>query len=123
MSNNQEALEAFKDQLKSGIVKFVFSKTDGTPRTAFGTLNPEIIPKYDEKKVENLVVEATDFLVGFGTGTLIEGDDEKLGKALSYFTTTREASKKEPNPTIQVYYDLEKKGFRSFKIDNLKKVL
>jgi hypothetical protein len=51
-SLNKKEAKAFYSDLKANIVTFKYKKTDGTIRTAHGTLNPEIIghPDSDVKK-------------------------------------------------------------------------
>lgn len=101
------------EELLKGIVVFEFEKSDGTIRKAFGTLNADLIPKYPEKNVEKLFEEARDFHTGFGTDTLIQGDFEKLGKAIALFGP-KEKKERKDNPATQTYYDLGSKGWRSF---------
>lgn len=66
-------------KMAQSIVKFYYSKVDGTMREAYGTLNPA------------LMSETKD-------------------------------SKRNPNPTIQTYYDTEKCEYRCFKVANLARI-
>lgn len=66
--------------LKKNVVKFVFEKTDGTQRTAVGTLVSAYLPKVDKSAKQ---------------------------------------SNRKPNNSVQVFFDMEKNAFRSFKKSNL----
>lgn len=118
-TNTEEFKNNLLDRLRNGIAHFTFEKSDGTLREAFGTRNNDLIPKYEEKAVERLVEESRDFLVGFGTGTLIKGDDVRLNEAIKPFLP-KEKRDYTPNENNISYYDLEKKAWRSFNFDKLK---
>lgn len=81
-------------KLKDGEVKFEYAKKDGSTRKATGTLKPELMKL--EKKV---------------TAKDVDDASEKQKKA-----------RKLPADSI-FYYDLDSKGFRSFKMSNFVKYL
>ena len=117
----QTLITNFKERLSSGIAHFVFLKADGSLREAFGTTNSDLVPKHEDKLVERLVEQSRDFLVGFGTGTLIQGDDVKLNEAIKPFLP-KEKRAYTPNESVITYYDLQSKGWRSFTEAKLKSV-
>lgn len=79
----------FKKKLSAGEVKFKYMKKDGSERTAVGTLDPKLM-NLPEKK----------------TSSDIDNAAAKQKKA-----------RKLPADSV-FYYDLESKGFRSFKMSN-----
>lgn len=79
----------FKKKLSAGEVKFKYMKKDGSERTAVGTLDPKLM-NLPEKK----------------TSSDIDNAAAKQKKA-----------RKLPADSV-FYYDLEAKGFRSFKMSN-----
>ncbi len=122
-------LEELKEKLAVGVVKFTYAKIDGTPRIAFGTTNPNLIPSYDKDKVNELV-EKTLILVE-GTENVIT-DSKKLEQDNDWLTNRIAFVKEALKPFIKEksssythnlafinYYDFESKGFRKFGIDNL----
>lgn len=118
-SEEKDLATLCSELLLNGIVVFEFLKSDGeTKRRAIGTTSADFIPKFDEKKVQTLIEESRDFLVGFNTDTLIQGDDEKLSKAIDPFLP-KEKKERKQNLDIQRYYDFEAKGWRSFKKESL----
>ena len=82
-------VKEFKDKLKAGEVKFKYLKKDGSERTATGTLNPELMDLPKPKTTSD-----------------VDKASEKQKKA-----------RKLPSDSV-FYYDLEAKGFRSFKMSN-----
>lgn len=92
-----DELKEFKDLLYKGEVNFVYTKKDGSERKAKGTMKPELLPvpkELEEKPADKLEV-------GMKAG------EKKLIK------------KRQLPADSVLYYDLEAKGFRSFKVDNL----
>lgn len=85
-----EEKDEFKKKLRAGEVKFKFMKKDGTERIARGTMNPDLmdLPKKLEDKNQ--------------------GDVDKSEK---------KQARKLPGDSV-FFYDLDKKGFRSFKMNN-----
>lgn len=122
-STKEHVVDLLKEKLESGLVVFFFEKKDKTIRKAIGTRNQLFIPKYQCKDVDKLVEESRDFLVGFGTGTLIKGDDEKLDNAIKPFLPKPVKEAKTPNPDVLPYYDIESKGFRSVNLNTLISIL
>lgn len=80
--------EGFRNQLRNGIYRFSYFKSDGSIREATGTLNMELIPEEHRPKGEN-----SSPLRGGRVGS-------------------------EPAPGVFTYYDLEKKAWRSFRCEN-----
>lgn len=113
-----EKSEQLKQKLQNGVAHFTFRKKNGDLREAFGTTNGNIVPKYDVKAVENLITESRDFLVGFGTGTLIKGDDDKLTNALKPFAPKEGTARKMPDNII-TFFDIEKQAWRSCAAETL----
>lgn len=88
-SMSSDERKEFQDKLRSGKVKFKYKKVDGKERTAIGTMDPKLMD-LPEKKSQKEIDKAESANV-----------------------------KKRKLPADSVfYYDLEKKGFRSFKMDN-----
>ena len=82
-------IKEFKSKLRAGEVRFTFKKKDGSRRPTVGTLSVALIPESVETKT----------------------DSDK---------DTKDAKPKRKLAEGQVFfYDLEKKGFRSFIFDNL----
>ena len=85
---NADEIQTFKDMLFNGEGKFKFKKVDGTIREARGTMCPDLLPPPPPKK---------------------EYDEQKL--------QNKKPPRKRPEGII-CYYDLDSKGFRSFKTTN-----
>ena len=88
-SMSSSEAEDFKKKLKDGEVKFKYMKKDGSERTAIGTLKPELMD-LPEKKTSSDVDKASE---------------------------NQKKKRKLPADSV-FYYDLEAKGFRSFKMSN-----
>lgn len=87
----------FKKKLFDGEVKFVYTKVDGSERKARGTMKPDLLPL--PKKTEE------------------KPEDEQEATVKS---CEKKTIKKRSLPADSVlYYDLDAKGFRSFKAGNL----
>jgi hypothetical protein len=87
----------FKKILFDKEVKFVYTKVDGSERKARGTMKPGLLPL--PKKIEEKPEDE-------------QKADVKAGE--------KKVIKKRSLPADSVlYYDLDAKGFRSFKIGNL----
>ena len=87
-------VEDFKKKLKAGEVKFKYTKKDGSKREAKGTLKVELMDL--PEKIKNPDVDKAS-------------DNMKKKKKL-------------PADSV-FYYDLDSKGFRSFKVGNFVKYL
>lgn len=129
-----EAAETMVSKLKEKLAKiahFEFIKKDGSTREAFGTLNPELIPKYDEKKVEGLVSASYAVSETLSTGinekhTVLDPDSfdvhrKVLADALIPFQPKEYTEKDKPENLI-IYYDLESKGWRQCYSDSVTRV-
>lgn len=133
-------INAFKKALKASDVAFSYKKKDGTIREALGTLCESMIPKtapvvkfkctninWDTDGrgqcglPESVTIELDEAFVNDLADSVIE---EELANELSdkygfcvldyeYVRVEKRAPKKLPEGTI-FYYDLNKKGFRSF---------
>lgn len=88
-SMSSSDVEEFKKKLKAGEVKFKYTKKDGSEREALGTLDPKLM-NLPEKKTSNDIDKASN-------------KQKKVRKL--------------PSDSV-FYYDLEAKGFRSFKMSN-----
>jgi len=136
IAENRTALDVLKEKMVEGIAHFVYiRKSDGVEREAFGTINSELIPKYDPEKVASLIEAAefgsnylrnaidrpsnlTDDPDGYKGGLLL------LDKARKPFMPKDVPAKsKEPNLNLVTYYDLESRGWRSFGVENLVRVI
>lgn len=93
-SMSDDAAKEFIAKLKDGEVKFEYAKKDGSTRKTTGTLNPDLMNL--KKKV---------------TSDEIDKASDKQKKA-----------HKLPADSI-FYYDIDSKGFRSFKMSNFVKYL
>lgn len=80
--------ESFRNQLRNGVYRFSYFKSDGSIREARGTLNMELIPEDKRPKGEN-----SSPLRGGRVGS-------------------------EPAPGVFTYYDLIAQGWRSFRCEN-----
>lgn len=129
-----EAEETIVSKLKAKLGKiahFEFIKKDGSTREAFGTLNQELIPKYDEKKVDGLVSASYAMSETLSTGInekneVLDPDSfdvhrKVLGDALTPFQPKEYVEKEKPENLI-IYYDLESKGWRQCYTDSVVKV-
>ena len=79
----------FMDKLRAGKVEFKYMKKDGSERKAVGTMDPALMDLPEKK-----------------TQTDVDKSEKKEVK-----------SRKLPADSV-FYYDLEAKGFRSFKMEN-----
>lgn len=86
---DDKAKKEFMDKLRAGEVEFKYIKKDGTERKAKGTMNPKLMDLPEKK-------EQAD----------VDNAELKQKKA-----------RKLPADSV-FYYDLESKGFRSFKMAN-----
>lgn len=139
---------AFKHALFEGKVEFDYDKADGTVRHAVGTMNEALLPK-TEPIVAKFGVEVDKwaesentpkrhkFNVGVTQAEIDELGADSMGnvieaailkktgctaKTFSYWQIDigyDETPRKMPADSV-FYYDLDKKGFRSFKLANLK---
>jgi len=102
-------------KLSEGVAKFTYLKKDGSVRTAFGTLNPKMIPKYTEAEVDKIITLANVVLRGLSTGDM----SKETGKELAdgwYRLINKEYKKSDKKESEYInYYDFEKKSFRKFK--------
>jgi len=89
----QRAKDSLTEFLKKNIVKITFQKQDGTLRVMLCTLHPDLLPDITESKE---TVDAEGF--------------------------TKKKRTKKPNPEVLPVYDLEKKAWRSFRIDSVQNV-
>lgn len=78
------------------VLKIIFTKKDGSTRELIGTLKPDLIP--EDKKTDNQLPLPFD-----------KNDMKLIEKKI-----------RKSNPNVFSVYDLEKEGWRSFIIDNLK---
>lgn len=137
-----EAIDSvsFKHALFEGKVEFDYVKTNGETRHAIGTMNESLLPKVEPgKKFKLIDIESSDgknvpkrktlFIpdsklskFDHESGAVSQALDEALGFEFNgsyvYFEVD-ETPRKMPDDSV-FYYDLEKKGFRSFKLANLK---
>lgn len=119
--------------LKAGIVKFSYAKTTGEERIAFGTLKEDLIPAnksqlekyrsvmndtqilldrvYDVMEKETLQISEYREAIG----DIIEGINTALNPK-------KDVSGRSMHDGLQLYYDFEAQGFRSFKKEQLLKV-
>lgn len=119
-------IEQLKEGLASGIVKFSYTKKDGTQRVAIGTTNRELIPKYSDEAVSELVeasslmsevvskvcdghINRSQFL------TEISPPQELLSDALKPFLPSEKVHRK-VSENVHSYYDFSVKGWRSFTV-------
>jgi len=140
---NKCEISDFKRALKLANLKFSFKKKDGTVRNAVGTMAVESLPESTDKvtyKCTNIVydvetddgipapvtlpksvivkLDAADVEACRGDAEQLESmivDElsEKTGWLIESYSYERKYPKKLAEGTI-FYYDLEKKGYRSF---------
>lgn len=141
---------AFKHALFEGKVEFDYGKADGTVRHAVGTMNEALLPKIepivakfdvevDKWAASENMPKRRKFKVSVTQPEIDEwGADamdnvvedailKKMGCAAEEFSYwpidmesyDDETPHKMPDDSV-FYYDLDKKGFRSFKLANLK---
>lgn len=140
---------AFKHALFEGKVEFDYGKADGTVRHAVGTMNEALLPKAEpivaKFKVSDIVWAQSKDAPKTKRCTIcltqhdidMWGEDANMDdivcdaielkfqsavKEFSYLPVdidNDETPRKMPDDSV-FYYDLEKKGFRSFKLANLK---
>lgn len=113
------------DKMTTGVAHFTYTKSDGTMREAFGTLRH--IPKYDPKKVQDLIDNSVILKV-LCDQAANEGMDmlqpttmsQDLEKALKPFMPK---DKKPATPSEYVnYYDIEAEGWRKVHPDKIVKI-
>lgn len=114
LSEASEMEDLLVKRMHQGVAHFVFKKKDGTLRTAYGTLKPELIPSVKEIASEELFTALNNVLD-------VSNSEEEARKLVA---TIR--AKELPKPekevavvTAQRYYDLEAKAFRAFSLDSL----
>lgn len=116
--------ELFK-KMSSGIVQFVFIKSDGAERTAFGTLQPNIIAdtfggrmhKARLDMIHRLWALSADSEVVISPGSELRDELKEL-----LIVKFSESSKKE-DPELVSYFDLGRQEWRSFKRNRLVKIV
>lgn len=137
---------AFKHALFEGKVEFDYGKADGTVRHAIGTMNEALLPKVEPSaafkctKIEWDVDDASVKLpkcatirIPFSEYTDMDDEEveERIGdelvkitgfcvKSFMYEPIAKDKPKKSFPAGSVFYYDLDKKGYRSFKLANLK---
>lgn len=120
--------DELKETLKNNVVIFEYTKTDGTTRTAKGTLREDLLPKREPDEFE-LEKNAVDTLISEKYGSMeeymnenkIELVGESKDGAAYLFRHKKKTVKK--NENVVNYYDLEKNQFRSFKKENFIKIV
>lgn len=125
LDNLSEMVAKLDEKLQAGVVQFVYRKSsDGTLRTAFGTLKFEVVNKTFALKAANARVELLqEIYVGCADGGSVvieKGNDlyNKIEKSLMILT---------PGPSRvesmnKSYFDIEVGEWRSYPINNLVKV-
>lgn len=88
-SMDDDQKKEFEKKLRAGKVKFKYKKVDGKERTAVGTMDPKLMDLPEKKKQADV--------------------DKAEAKNIK--------KRKLPKDSV-FYYDLEKNGFRSFKMSN-----
>ena len=133
-----EKAKEFKRLLFEGPVKFSFTKRDGTVREALGTMKRDLAPQFGGKKAyvcKNIQWDTDDEKVRLPLNVCVkdvpadlEGDEleEFLADELSghYKFCVKnfeieEKRKKTMSAGSVLFYDLERKGYRSCKIDSV----
>lgn len=124
-----------QERLKAGLVCFVYAKTSGEERFAFGTLREDLIPadKNQLLKFKQGLEVAKEHIgrivetMGSGSDTPIEEYKGALEGVLAdiedILPKPKEKSKKGMSESLQIYYDFEVQGFRSFKKDQLIRIV
>lgn len=119
-----DKLNLLIESLKKGPVTFEYTKKDGSTRVATGTLNESFLPQRENDEFE-LEKTSVDTLVGIKYESLdeymnenkielVREDDEKY--------VFRHKHKKSNENNI-MYFDLDKKEFRSFAKENFKRIV
>lgn len=132
----EQAIMILKSGMADEIVRFAYTKADGSIRTAMGTLNQKYFKPFTDEQVMGLV-QASQLATAQMTNllnsepqvvaTTLESDPEGFvqvnkmhQEALQPFLPKeKKASTKVPNPDVVHYYDIEAVGWRQFKIDSL----
>lgn len=118
----------FKNYLDSHIITFQYTKKDGTIREAKGTRNSKYISdmcpfdlerdsiKFEKEPIDKLVElryeDVNDYAMSNGLSLLIVPKDDK-----HYYFIPLKREKKYSSDVIN-YFDIDKKDYRSFRIDN-----
>ena len=134
-----EKAKEFKHLLFEGPVKFSFTKRDGTIREALGTLNYQLVPKAeavkryvcwniewkaDEEKAADLpsTVRVRDVPADIAENGIKEFLKEQLvshyGVEVKNFEFEEHSKKCMPADSV-LFYDLERGGFRSCKVESV----
>lgn len=140
-------IKKFREALKNGEVKFTYTKKDGTKQNAVGTLCEKLLPKetpmdtYDITCIKWNASEMDIYeyklprhcRVKIFVDTPEDKIEGKLSEALTEdygfcchsgfgYSKLKKKQKKLPEGTV-FYYDLEKKGYRSFNESQLVEVM
>lgn len=129
MTTELTKAEELINQLEGGIVVFNYKKSDGTLRRAVGTRRNDLIPRFQEEKVQELV-EASMNMAGNlqrmkDNPEMFEKDPEPFWAGVEIFNSAiepfhpREKGAYTPNEDWINYYDFEAKGWRKCKKDNI----
>lgn len=101
MTLNEKEFKLFKKwltgHLKYGPTTVVFTKKDGTDREMLCTINPELVP----------------------AAPIVEAHETNTSNPIDFPTPKKE---KKVNDDVCPVYDLEAKGWRSFRWDSIKSV-
>lgn len=135
-------IKKFREALRDGEVKFTYVKKNGEKRQARGTMKSDLLPKVEPGKKFKLVdIESSEgkkvpkrmtlFIpdsklskFDHASGAVSQALEEALGFEFNgsyvYFEVD-ETPRKMPDDSV-FYYDLDKKGFRSFNESQLTEV-
>lgn len=121
-------LNRFEELLENNIITFQYKKKDGSIREAKGTKNSKYIVslcpfdlerdsiKFEKEPIDKLVElryeDVNDYAMSNGLSLLLVPTDDKH----YYFVPLKR--EKKYSPDVINYFDIDKKDYRSFRIDN-----
>ena len=121
-------LNRFEELLENNIITFQYKKKDGSIREARGTKNSKYISdtcpfdlerdsiRFEKEPIDKLVdlryEDVNDYAMSNGLSLLLVPTDDKH----YYFVPLKR--EKKYSPDVINYFDIDKKEYRSFRIDN-----
>ena len=125
MNYKSTDVDVLKEELKTNVVTFQFTKKDGTTRTARGTLMKEYLPEqipeivtFDVEVINTLMVEKNINTIdeyASENGLVFVKTDTSVNPNVYVFSPKKH---KRINENLVSYYDIEKDSFRTFITSN-----
>lgn len=122
----EELYETALEQMNKGVCHFVFTKKDGTLRTAIATLNRDLIPACTHKEFETLngkygrLLDSADKLAN-KTFAGADGQDlrTEIADAVDAYNAQKPTKSVKKSPEYFSCYDFTKAGWIQVHVDNV----